>query len=110
MAMIPLFEAKTYLRVDSSDEDALIGSLLASAQQLCVDVARLSDKQWEIIDSGKQSAKDFPKAELKRVRNEMRVAILYALGYLYEHREEADHHALSLTLRSLLSAIREGVV
>ena len=110
MALIPLFEAKTYLRVDSSDEDALIGSLLASAQQLCVDVARLSDKQWEVIDSGKQSAKDFPKAELKRVRNEMRVAILYALGYLYEHREEADHHALSLTLRCLLSAIREGVV
>ena len=26
----------------------------------------------------------------------MRVAILYALGYLYEHREEADHHSLTL--------------
>lgn len=25
MALIPLYEAKTYLRVDSSDEDALIG-------------------------------------------------------------------------------------
>ena len=40
----------------------------------------------------------------------MRVAILYALGYLYEHREEADHHSLTLTLRSLLFSIREGVV
>ena len=40
----------------------------------------------------------------------MRVAILYALGYLFEHREEADHHALTLTLRSLLFSIREGVV
>ena len=27
MALIPLFEAKTYLRVDSGDEDALIGIL-----------------------------------------------------------------------------------
>lgn len=33
----------------------------------------------------------------------------YALGYLYEHREEADHHALTLTLRSVLFAVREGV-
>ena len=40
----------------------------------------------------------------------MRVAILYALGYLYEHREEADHRSLTLTLRSLLFSIREGVV
>ena len=33
MALIPLYEAKTYLRVDSSDEDALIGILLSSARQ-----------------------------------------------------------------------------
>ena len=25
MALIPLYEAKTYLRVDSSDEDVLVG-------------------------------------------------------------------------------------
>ena len=29
MALIPLYEAKIYLRVDSSDEDALIGILLS---------------------------------------------------------------------------------
>ena len=34
MALIPLFEAKTYLRVDSGDEDALIGILLSSAEQM----------------------------------------------------------------------------
>lgn len=39
MALIPLYEAKTYLRVDSSDEDALIGILLSSAEQMCKDVA-----------------------------------------------------------------------
>lgn len=34
----------------------------------------------------------------------------YALGYLFEHREDADHHDLTLTLRSLLFGIREGVI
>ena len=29
-------------------------------------------------------------------------AVMYTVAYLYEHREEADHHALTLTLRSLL--------
>ena len=44
------------------------------------------------------------------LRETLRVAVLYALGYLFEHREEADHHELTLTLRSLLFGIREGVV
>ena len=49
-------------------------------------------------------------ATLGPTRETMRVAILYALGYLFEHREEADHHGLTLTLRSLLFGLREGVV
>ena len=40
---------------------------------------------------------------------EARIAILYSIGYLYEHREEADHHDLVMTLRNLLSSVREGV-
>ena len=51
----------------------------------------------------------YTEEELSQVRSIMRVAILYAFGYLYEHREEADHHALLLTRRSLLFAVREGV-
>ena len=38
MALIDLDSAKAYLRVDSSDEDALIGILLSSAERLCIDV------------------------------------------------------------------------
>ncbi len=119
MALIPLFEAKTYLRVDSSDEDVLVGVLLSSAEQLCVEVERLTQELWTPIDAlaAVEGWKKLPtdtdqytEEELKRVRNVMRVAILYALGYLYEHREEADHHSLTLTLRSLLFSIREGVV
>ena len=45
MTFITLDEAKEYLRVDTSDEDALIGSLLSAAGNLCRDVARLTDEQ-----------------------------------------------------------------
>ena len=45
-----------------------------------------------------------------QIKELLHVAILYTLGYLYEHREEADHHDLTLTLRNLLFSVREGVL
>ena len=112
MALIPFFEAKTYLRVDSSDEDALIGILLSSAEQMCRDVGRLTEAQWEAVCAADRDAENgvTPTRELESLRSTCRMAVLYALGYLYEHREEADHKALMLTLRSILFAVREGVV
>lgn len=110
MALITLEEAKGYLRVDSSDEDALAGVLLSSAEQLCVDVARLTQEQWAAVNADEDTGTGlYTESELEQVRSVMRVAVLYALGYLYEHREEADHHALTITLRSVLFAVREGV-
>lgn len=110
MALITLEEAKKYLRVDSTDEDALTGILLSSAEQLCVDVARLSQEQWAVVNADGDTENNlYTETELEQVRSVMRVAVLYALGYLFEHREEADHHALVLTLRSVLFAVREGV-
>lgn len=110
MALITLEDAKGYLRVDTADEDAMIGILLSSAARLCVDVARLTEEQWADIDSDKCRSDRYSASELAAIRETMKVAILYALGYLFEHREEADHHELTLTLRSLLFAVREGVV
>lgn len=104
MALVTLEEAKEYLRVDSADEDAMTDILLSAAERMCADVARLSDEKWAAVDS------DTEDGSLTPIRETMKVAILYALGYLFEHREEADHHALTLTLRSILFAIREGVV
>ena len=104
MALVSFNDAKEYLRVDTEDEDATIGVLLSSAGRLCADVARLTEEQWEAVNS------DTEDASLTPVRETMKVAILYTLGYLFEHREEADHHDLTLTLRSILFAIREGVV
>ena len=104
MALVSLNDAKEYLRVDTEDEDATIGVLLSSAGRLCADVARLTEEQWEAVNSDTEDASLIP------IRETMKVAILYALGYPLEHREEADHHDLTLTLRSLLFGIREGVV
>lgn len=117
--IVTLDTAKAYLRVDSADEDAIIGILLKSAEQMAMDVARLSQDDWETIqkvttdDDGNVltiHTRKLKLAEIIRMRELLRVAILYAVGYLYEHREEADHHGLVLTLRNLLFPIREGVL
>ena len=90
MTFITLEQAKAYLRVDTSDEDAVIGSLLASAGNLCRDVARLTDEQWTDIDSDKSRSERYTTAELTAVRETLRVAVLYALGYLFEQPCDND--------------------
>ena len=48
-----------------------------------------------------------PAAELmEQVNPNLHTAVLYTVAYLYEHREEADHRTLTLTLRSLLFGVR----
>ena len=109
MAFIELSEVKQYLRVDTSDEDATIGILLSSAERLCIDVGRLSEEQWTVINSDAKESELYTKDQLLSIRETMKIAVLYTVAYLFEHREEADHHALTLTLRSILFAVREGV-
>lgn len=90
--LVTLDEAKEYLRVDFDDDNSLIESLSRSAQKLCMDIVRIEDE-----------------AAFEENYKEARIAVLYTIGYLYEHREEADHHELVMTLRNLLSSVREGV-
>ncbi len=80
--------------MDYPDEDGLIESLPESAEQLCGDIARLSGAEREALS--------------EPARETLRVAVLYTVANLFEHREDADHHALTLTLRSLLFGIRKG--
>ena len=88
--IVTLEEMKNYLRVDHSDDDALIGNLISSSERLCMDVARTDDiERFEQEENAK-------------------TAVMYAAAYQYEHREEADHNQLLLTLRALLFGIREG--
>lgn len=89
--MISLEEAKNYLRVDTADDDTLIQNILIAAEKLCMDILRTDEQS--VLEAE-------PNAK---------VAVLYAAAYLYEHREEADHKALTLSLRALLSGNRKAV-
>ncbi|MCH4007558.1 MAG: head-tail connector protein [Eubacterium sp.] len=90
---VTLEEAKTYLRVSSSDEDDLIKSLIETATKQVKDIARFTDEEWESSE--------------EKILIRMRVAILYCIAYLYEHREEADHNEMNQTLRALLFGVRK---
>ena len=107
MALVTLAEAKTYLRVDTTDDDTLISSLLSAAEVLTKDVGRVPDEVWIAVNAT-ASAED--PEDLKRLRSVLKVSELYALAYLYDHREEADHHDLTITMRNLLFSVREGVI
>lgn len=88
---ITVEEAKTYLRVDSSDEDDYIKHLINAAEKTIRDVTRQS------------------LSVLRRNEALVRTAELYVVAYLYEHREEADHKQMMETVKYLLSAIRKEV-
>ena len=81
-------EVKTFLRVDHNEDDTLIRSYIYAAESLCLDVMRTDDR-----------------TKLKSEKS-AKIAILYAVAYFYEHREEADYKALTLSLRALLFGSR----
>ena len=86
--IVDLGEMKGYLRVDFDDDDALIENFITTGQNLCADIARLSVDELGAIPSSK-------------------IAVMYAVAYLYEHRENANYKELTLSLRSLLFGIRK---
>ncbi len=88
--IVALEEMKGYLRVDFDDDDELIKHFIITGENLCADIARISAEELSKIPSSK-------------------IAVMYAVAYLYEHREEADHHALTISLRSLLFDSRREV-
>ena len=90
--MITLKEAKNYLRVDYDEDDKLIQNLLSTSKQLVMDVGRMSEDDFSVNE------------------DTVRTAMLFALGYLYENRNTADMKKLTLSLRSILFAQREGVI
>ena len=88
MAVVSLEEMKNYLRVDFDDDDALLEGIIVQSQQICMDVARFTDRE------------EFEKQSVSKI------AVMYAVAYRYEHREDADHRALTVGLRALLFGIR----
>ena len=90
--MVTLEEMKIYLRVDYGDDDALIENLIAAAKRQCKDILRTDDD-----------------ADLEHAENG-KIAVMFTAAYLYEHREEADHHALNLTLRRFCLQPEGGIL
>ncbi len=88
--MVTLEEIKQYLRVDYSEDDALLTDMISAAESFCMDILRTDDPA---------ALEDCSKGK---------TAVLYAIAYLYEHREEADHRQLSITLRALLEGDRKA--
>lgn len=87
--IVSLDEMKGYLRVDFDDDDLLIEDFITTGENLCADITRMSVDELSEIPTSK-------------------IAVMYAVAYFYEHREEADHHALTLSLRSLLEGVRRS--
>ena len=88
--IVNLNEMKGYLRVDFNDDDQLIDHIIIASENLCADIARLSVAELSMMPTSK-------------------IAVMYAVAYLYEHREDADHHQLTISLRSLLEGVRRSV-
>ena len=90
--MITLQEVKEYLRIDHNDEDRLLKDLMQTSRKLCMDVGRMSEERFAMHEET------------------TRQAMLYTISYLYENRNTADYKKLTLTLRAILFAQREGVI
>lgn len=88
--MVTLEEMKQYLRIDFDDEDSLIQDLITGAVKSCMDIARVETEE-----------------ELAEIDN-AKIAVMFATAYMYEHREEANHNSMNLTLRALLFSSHEG--
>ena len=84
--IITLAEAKKYLRVDYPDEDDLITGFILTGEKLTEDTLR----------------KPLTNTELNKV------AVLYVIAYLFEHREDADMMELTKSLRYILATEREA--
>lgn len=88
--IVSLEEMKQYLRVDFNDDDKLIENMIIASEKLCMDIVRIEDKT---------SFSEIENAKL---------AVMYAVSFQYEHREEAEHKELILNLRSVLFGSRKA--
>jgi len=87
--LVTLAEAKEYLHVDYNDEDATITTFIMAGSKLVTDTLRLDAEPTTPTDT-------------------VKIATMFAVAYLFEHREDADMKALSEGLRYILSMERKA--
>jgi len=87
--IVTLEEAKLYLKVDGDEDNTLITSCIGTAEELCQDILR------------------FPLSEFAEVPDTVKQAALYAVGNLYEQRENTDMKSMIELMARLLFAYRK---
>ena len=89
---ITLAEAKSLLKITSSDEDTSLQKLIDASTALCADAARMTVEEFEALEDAQSYA-----------------ALIYAIAYQHEHVEDADHKKLSMDLAAVLEGVRKKV-
>ncbi|TCT14579.1 gp6-like head-tail connector protein [Natranaerovirga pectinivora] len=84
-----LEDIKLYLRVEGDEEDTLITSFILTAQEMCEDILR------------------FKLEELQILPEQVKQAIFYAVGNMYEERERASIKEVYDVIKRLLSSYRK---
>lgn len=87
--IISLEEAKTYLRIDGDEENALITDFISAAENICEGILR------------------FPLSDFTEVPDPVKQSALYIVAQFYELRENLDVEALIDMVRRLLFAYRK---
>lgn len=85
--LVTLEEAKEYLKVEYEEEDTLLLTLIASAEQMCADILR---------------------REIQPEDSLVKTAVFYAVGVMFENRgtnEETEQ--MIPTLKNILSSSRK---
>jgi len=85
---VTLEDTKAWLRVEASDEDALIESFIAAAEDMVEGILR------------------FPLFEFADVPEPVKHAIYFAVSKLYEERNELNTGSLTEVLKALLFSYR----
>lgn len=86
--IISLEEAKSYLRVDGDEENALITSFIEAAEDICEGVLRFSLLTFEVVPEP------------------VKQAVLYTTAQFYELRESIEVDVLIDMVKRLLFAYR----
>ncbi|SHH59266.1 head-tail connector protein [Clostridium grantii] len=86
---ISLEETKLYLRVDGDEENTLITSFIITAEEMCEGILR------------------FTLADFIELPETVKQAILYAVGNMYEQRENVDMKSILDVMTRLLFSYRQ---
>ena len=92
--IVSLEEAKTHLRIQHDEEDALIVGLIQQAQTAAEDFCRVS---FEPYVDGVGHEVDVP--------GPVKLAVLLMVGYFYEHREAEDGAGFRTMRRAFMTLL-----